>query len=256
MYRNKSRYILYSCYPWTLLSCPLSSTLECSTAITPLSNVYKTQRKTYGPPCCDAIEYSDKDWDGCQDSRKSTSGYVILWKNAQIKWNSKCQTAVAGSTWETVYIATFRAARHFNTGLQLLIDLYSPQSSPRTWLIDNLGAVHVTKLPTQVRKKLDFPHRYLQETVHSKNISVKHIPSADNRTILKDFRTLVYSGRYQTESWRHFRGTSGANNPRIIYRLRQLDFDVNRSGANILRILGAWPTISANVLTEPDTGSF
>jgi len=39
--------------------------------------------------------YVDSDWAGCPDSRKSTTGYVLMFNGAAISWKSKRQNVVA-----------------------------------------------------------------------------------------------------------------------------------------------------------------
>ncbi|XP_026398186.1 uncharacterized protein LOC113293959 [Papaver somniferum] len=41
--------------------------------------------------------YSDSDWDGCPDSRKSTSGYCVFLDSTLISWQSKKQPTVSKS---------------------------------------------------------------------------------------------------------------------------------------------------------------
>ena len=45
--------------------------------------------------------FSDADWAGDHDDRRSTSGFVFMMSGAAISWNSKKQTCVALSTAET-----------------------------------------------------------------------------------------------------------------------------------------------------------
>ncbi|CDF39892.1 unnamed protein product [Chondrus crispus] len=47
--------------------------------------------------------FSDADWAGCSDSRKSTSGYVFKFCGGAISWSSRKQTVVATSTWTISY---------------------------------------------------------------------------------------------------------------------------------------------------------
>ena len=62
------------------------------------------------------IGYSDADFAGCQDSRKSTSSYIFMLAGGAISWKSVKQTLVASSTMEVEFIACFEAS---NQGIWL-----------------------------------------------------------------------------------------------------------------------------------------
>ena len=49
--------------------------------------------------------YTDADWGGDLDSRKSTTGYVIYLGDSVISWKSRLQPTVAKSTTEAEYMA-------------------------------------------------------------------------------------------------------------------------------------------------------
>jgi hypothetical protein len=53
--------------------------------------------------------YTDADWVGYIDSRKSTSGYLVCFRNGAVTWQSKLQKYVALSTTEAEYIAVTEA---------------------------------------------------------------------------------------------------------------------------------------------------
>jgi hypothetical protein len=55
------------------------------------------------------VGYSDSDFAGCVDSRKSTSGYIFLLAEGAISWRSGKQTIVATSTMEVEFIACYEA---------------------------------------------------------------------------------------------------------------------------------------------------
>ncbi|KAL6329845.1 hypothetical protein AAG906_037945 [Vitis piasezkii] len=62
------------------------------------------------------IGYSDSDFAGCQDSRRSTSGYIYLLAGGAISWRSAKQTLVTSSTMEAEFVACYEAS---NQGIWL-----------------------------------------------------------------------------------------------------------------------------------------
>ena len=62
------------------------------------------------------IDYTDSDFGGCEDSKKSTSGYVFVLAGGAISWISAKQSIIASSTMEAEFLACFEA---INQGLWL-----------------------------------------------------------------------------------------------------------------------------------------
>ncbi|XP_042983347.1 secreted RxLR effector protein 161-like [Carya illinoinensis] len=56
--------------------------------------------------------YSDSDFVGCSDSRKSISGYVFLLASGAISWKSMKQTITASSIMEAEFVGCFEATVH------------------------------------------------------------------------------------------------------------------------------------------------
>ena len=59
--------------------------------------------------CIEVVGYSDLDFAGCQDSRKSTLGYVYLLAGGVVSWKSAKETIIVLSTMEAEFIACFEA---------------------------------------------------------------------------------------------------------------------------------------------------
>jgi hypothetical protein len=60
----------------------------------------------------EVIGYTDSDFGGCQDSMKSTSGYVFMLAGGAISWKGAKQSLIASSTMATEFIACYEASNH------------------------------------------------------------------------------------------------------------------------------------------------
>ena len=70
--------------------------------------------------------YSDADWAGCPDSRRSTSGYCVFLGDTLVSWSSKRQTTVSRSSVEAEYRAVAHAVAECCWLRQLLQELHLP----------------------------------------------------------------------------------------------------------------------------------
>ncbi|XP_059627226.1 secreted RxLR effector protein 161-like [Cornus florida] len=60
----------------------------------------------------EVIGYSDSDFAGCVDSRRSTFGYLFLLAGGAISWKSAKQSIIASSTMEAEFVICFEATNH------------------------------------------------------------------------------------------------------------------------------------------------
>ena len=126
--------------------------------------------------------YSDSDFAACTNTRRSTSGTVIMYNKSPIAWQSKRQRFVAPSTWAAEYVAGYHTAQHVNCIRNLLSDLQHPEATPTVLYMDNAGAVTTanTPHPTPKSKHIDVKYHYLKEQIAQGKIIVTHIPSNKN----------------------------------------------------------------------------
>jgi len=97
-------------------------------------------------PVSSLTAYSDADWAGCPDSRRSTSGYCVFLGDNLVSWSSKRQTTVSRSSAEAEYRAVAHAVAETCWLRQLLQELHAPLSSATIVYCDNVSAVYMTQI--------------------------------------------------------------------------------------------------------------
>jgi len=78
---------------------------------------------TYRPPPLRLQGYSDANWAGDMDTRRSTTGYIVMLNNGAIAWKSRRQPTVALSTMESEYMALTDATKELKWVRTLLAEL-------------------------------------------------------------------------------------------------------------------------------------
>ena len=125
--------------------------------------------------------YSDSDWAGDVETRKSTSGYVFRLGGATISWRSKKQSVVALSSTEAEYIALASAVQEAVWLRNLLSDLTSKQVKPTVIYEDNQGAIALCKNPIDHSrmKHIDIKFHYTRDAVNKNVILVEYCTTKD-----------------------------------------------------------------------------
>ena len=91
--------------------------------------------------------YSDADWAGCGETRKSTSGQIFKLGKCAISWRSRKQSIVALSTTEAEYVALCEASQEAVWLRRLLGDIGFTQNTPTVVFEDNQGAIALSQNP-------------------------------------------------------------------------------------------------------------
>lgn len=85
--------------------------------------------------------YSDADWAGCPDSRRSTTGWCMYLGDALVSWKCKKQERVSKSSTEVEYRTMSSAYYEIIWLRQLLFELSFSQRSPTSLHVDNMSAI-------------------------------------------------------------------------------------------------------------------
>ncbi|XP_073153875.1 secreted RxLR effector protein 161-like [Henckelia pumila] len=127
------------------------------------------------------IGYTDSDWAGSIDDRKSTSGYVLCIGTKPIFWSSKKQKTVALSSVEAEYIAATDAACEAIWLRRILKNLEQESKSPTKIFCDNMSAIAMTKNPVfhDISKHIELRHHFIRNLVNDGEIQLTFVSTEE-----------------------------------------------------------------------------
>ncbi|KAK1564465.1 hypothetical protein Q3G72_003838 [Acer saccharum] len=125
------------------------------------------------------VGYSDADWAGNCDDRKSTSGGCFFLGNNLVSWFCKKQNSISLSTAKAEYIAAGSGCTQLIWMKQMLVD-YGFNQGTLTLFCDNMNAINISKNPVQhsKTKHIDIRHHFIRELVENKCIVLEHVGCA------------------------------------------------------------------------------
>jgi hypothetical protein len=142
--------------------------------------------------------YSDADYAGDPDSRRSTSGFVFTLNGGAVTWASRRQPIVALSTMESEYIAASDTCREAVWLRRIIGELDKPLETTTLLLCDNESAISLAQNQEAHKrsKHIDVRYHYISEQVAKKVIKVTYISTKDQ---LADILTKAVDFESQTK---------------------------------------------------------
>ena len=128
------------------------------------------------------VGFTDSDYAGDLDQRRSTTGFVFLFANGVISWASRRQKTTAVSTMEAEYMAMAAATKEAVWLRSLLADLCLPVMGSVLIHGDNQAAIKLLKNPvaSQRSKHIDIAYHFSRERDEAGEVQFEYISTDRN----------------------------------------------------------------------------
>lgn len=126
------------------------------------------------------LGFTDADYAGCLDTRKSRSGFVFMFNGAPISWSSQRQNVVSLSTAESEYIALSHGAKEAIWLRQFVKELNINCNSVRIF-VDNQASIKLASNSEHHKrsKHIDVRYHFIRDIVNKKQIALEYVSSKD-----------------------------------------------------------------------------
>ena len=127
------------------------------------------------------VAYTDANWEGNIDDRKSTSGATLYLGNCLVAWSSKKQSSVSLSTTEAEYIAAATCCTQVIWMRQTLEDIQVKYDDPIPTFCDNTSQINISKNLVMHSKTKHIPIKFhfLREHVIENNIKLEYVETKE-----------------------------------------------------------------------------
>jgi hypothetical protein len=125
--------------------------------------------------------YTDSDFVGSIDDRKSTSGYVFILGSGEVAWASKKQPIVTLSSTDAEHVATTTTACQVVWIRIILNELLHEKNGSTQIVCDNKSSIALSKNHVfhKQSKHIDTRYHFIQELVNRKEIYVQFCRSEE-----------------------------------------------------------------------------
>ncbi|MCO5568252.1 hypothetical protein L7F22_021949 [Adiantum nelumboides] len=135
----------------------------------------------YGSQELSVMGYTDSDYVGDLDNRRSTSRYVFTMARGAVSWRSRLQTCVTQSTTKAEYVAVSEACKETIWLGRLMINLGIKEETP-ILRCDTQIAIQLTRNSVyhSKTKHVDVKYHFIREMVEDKQVQLVKVHTIDN----------------------------------------------------------------------------
>ena len=128
------------------------------------------------------ILFSDSDWAGDKDNRRSVTGFMIFLNGVLIAWRSKLQRTVSLSSSEAEYYACAEAVKEIPFIVEILTFMGIPVKIPVEVRVDNIGAIFMSENTTSSNRTrhMDTRWHFVNEMQANGLIKLVFVKSEEN----------------------------------------------------------------------------
>ncbi|KAK4364459.1 hypothetical protein RND71_015817 [Anisodus tanguticus] len=125
------------------------------------------------------LAYTDVDWAGCPNTRRSTSGYCMFLGNNLVSWSAKRQSTLSRSSAEAEYRGVANVVSKSCWLRNLLLELHCLIQKATLVYCDNVSAIYLSGNPVQHQrtKHIEMDIHFVREKVARGQVRVCHVPS-------------------------------------------------------------------------------
>jgi hypothetical protein len=153
------------------------------------------------------VVYTDADWAGCPDTRRSTSGFVVFLDDSLVSWSSKRQPVVSRLSAEAEHRVVANGIAEAMWLRQLLQELQSPLTRSTLVYYDNVSAMYLSTNPVQHQRTehVELDLHFVRERVVIGYVRVLHVPTTSRFTDIftKGLPTLMFEEFWSSLSIYH-----------------------------------------------------